>query len=61
MINTLLAETTIGKKILINLNNVTCFLYSTDEETIVCYNDDTTSTIKKNFNDLVNILHNNKD
>ena len=55
--NTLLTETTSNKEILINLDNVTCFIYSDKKETIVCYNDDTTSVIKENFDDIVDMLH----
>ena len=55
--NTLLTETTSNKEILINLDNVDCFVREEDKVTLVFFNDDTHTSIKEEFDDIVDMLH----
>ena len=55
--NTLLTETINNREILINLDNVSCFIRVDDKETLVCFNDDSDQAIKEEFNDIVSMLH----
>ena len=55
--NTLLTETINNREILINLDNVSCFIRVDDKETLVCFNDDSDQAIKEEFDDIVSMLH----
>lgn len=55
--NTLLTETINNKEILINLDNVSCFIRIEDKVTLVCFNDDSDQAIKEEFDDIVSMLH----
>ncbi len=55
--NTLLTETINNREILINLDNVSCFIRVDNKETLVCFNDDSDQAIKEEFDDIVSMLH----
>ena len=57
IMNTLLTVTINNKEVLINLDNVTCFVKCKDNTTLVWFNDDSRANIKAEFDDIVKELH----